>query len=84
MQNILMSTRKQFQETRRALAAWFKNLFHNIFYHWCRLPFVTCMLGSGYHYFFRESLLSEELWEEVAPYILNDVLLNARQRDTAV
>ena len=42
------------------------------------------MLGTGYHCFFRESLLSEELWEEVAPYILNDVLLNARQRDTAV
>ncbi|XP_065889413.1 dynamin-like GTPase OPA1, mitochondrial [Dysidea avara] len=31
-----------------------------------------------------ESLLTKELWKEVAPYVLDDVLLNARQRESAV
>ena len=51
-----------------------------MFSAWCGLLFLHLMS----HYSCRESLLSEELWEEVAPYILGNVLLNARQRDTAV
>ena len=53
--------------------------------HFLSYPFCYLIsLGLSIICSHRESLLSEELWEEVAPYILDDVLLNARQRDTAV
>ena len=55
---------------------YFKNIWNEGFWQYHR-ALVTCLSC-------RESLLTKELWKEVAPYVLDDVLLNARQRESAV